>query len=176
MWPMPLNVFDSCCVDIKSAERELFQPSPCPGGLVLHAGGLPHRPLPSSLFPSECPPLLSRFLPRFPPWFFRRVGCSTPTTPRLLHSRLFCLLTCDLRALLLSSLRVPRFPRRRLNFAAVGTVAAGNDFALLGCITTSRCCWHACTVSIGMFSHHSMSCVPSVIFPVQRGWGPAQSA
>ena len=28
------------------------------------------------------------------------------------------------------------------------TAAAGNDFAWLGCITLSRCCWQACTVSI----------------------------
>ena len=83
--------------------------------------------------------LNSRFLPWFPPWFFRHDGCSTPTTPRLLHSRL-------------SSLRVPRFPRRCSNFAAPGTVAT-----LLGCITTNRCCWHACTVSIDEFPHQSMS-------------------
>ena len=106
--------------------------------------------------------LSSRFLPRFPPWFFRRGGCSTPTTPRLLHSRLFCLLTCDLRAILLSSLRVPRFPRRCPSFAAAGTVAAGNDFALLGGITTSRCCWHGCTVSIEEFSYQSMLCGTSM--------------
>ena len=48
------DAFDSCCADIKSAERELFQPRPCLGGLVLHAGGLPHRLLPPSPFPSEC--------------------------------------------------------------------------------------------------------------------------
>ena len=55
------------------------------------------------------------FLPRFLPSFFRRVGCSIPTrnTPRLLHRRHFCLLACALRTSLLSSLRVPRFPRRR---------------------------------------------------------------
>ena len=43
-----VDAFDSCCADIKSAERELFQPRPCPGGLVLHAGGLPQwSPFPS---------------------------------------------------------------------------------------------------------------------------------
>ena len=98
------------------------------------------------------------FLPRFLPSFFRRVGCGAPTTPRLLHSRHFCLLVCALRAFLLSSLRVPRFPRRRSpNFPTVGTVAAPNDFALLECITASRCCWQACTVSIDEFAHQSMS-------------------
>ena len=71
------------------------------------------------------------FLPRLLPSFFRRVGCGTPTTPRLLRRRHFCLLACALRAFLLSLLRVPRFPRRRyLNFATTGTVAAGNDFAI----------------------------------------------
>ena len=98
------------------------------------------------------------FLPRFLPSFFRRVGCGTPTTPRLLHRRHFCLLACAFRAFLLSSLQVPRFPRRRCpNFATAGTVAAGNYFALLGCITASRCCWQACTLSIDEFSHQSMS-------------------
>ena len=73
------------------------------------------------------------FLPRFLPSFFRGVGCGTPTTPRLLHRRHFCLLACALRAFLLSSLRVPRLPRWRCpNFATAGTVAAGNGFALLG--------------------------------------------
>ena len=101
---------------------------------------------------SRC--LVARFLPSF----FRRAGCGTPTTPRLLHCRHFCLLACALRAFLLSSLRVPHFPRRRCpNFATAGTVAAGSDFALLRCITTSRCCWQACTFSIDGFSHQSMS-------------------
>ena len=45
-----VDAFDSCCADIKSAEREFFQPRPCPGGLVLHAGGRPHRPLPRRFF------------------------------------------------------------------------------------------------------------------------------
>ena len=45
---------------------------------------------------------------------FRRVECSTPTTPRLLHRRYFCSLPYDLRVFILSSLRVPRFfPQRR---------------------------------------------------------------
>ena len=98
------------------------------------------------------------FLPRFLLSFFRRVGRSTPTTPRLLHRRHFCFLACALRAFVLSSLRVPHFPRRRSpNFATAGTVvAAGNGYALLGCITASRCCWQACTVSIDEFSHQSM--------------------
>ena len=51
------------------------------------------------------------FLPMFLP-SKRRVGYGTPTTPQLLHRRHFRLLACALRAFLLSSLRVPRFPRR----------------------------------------------------------------
>ena len=116
------------------------------------------------------------FLPRFLPSFFRRERFGTPTTPGLLHRRHFCLLTCALRAFLLSSLRVPRFSRRRRpNFATAGTVAAGNDFALLGCITASRCCWQACTVSVDEFSYQSMARTPStaVAFTVslRRGRG-----
>ena len=38
-----------------------------------------------------------------------------------------------------------------------GTIAAGNEFALLGFIAASRCCWQAYTVSIDEFSHQSMS-------------------
>ena len=69
--------------------------------------------------------LSSRCLPRFLPWFFGRVGCSTPTTPGGLRRRHVCLLACDLRAFLLSSLfRVRRFPRRR----CTTTVATGNNF------------------------------------------------
>ena len=81
-----------------------------------------------------CLSLSSRcFLPRFLPHFFRRVGCGNSTTPRLLHRRHCRLLACALRAFLISSLRVPRFPRRPCpNFATAGTVAAGNNFALLG--------------------------------------------
>ena len=54
------------------------------------------------------------FLPRFLPLFLRQsVGCSTPNMPRLHHRRHFCLIACALRASLVSSLRVPLFPRRR---------------------------------------------------------------
>ena len=83
------------------------------------------------------------------------VGCDTPTTPRILHLLHFFLLACNLGAFLLSSLRVQHFPRRRYtNFE----VAAENSFALIGCITTSRCCWQASNVSIDEFSHQSTSC------------------
>ena len=156
-----VDAVDRCCANVERAERELLQPRPRPGGLVFLAGGLPLRPLPPSLFSSKYPSPFTQFqcfLPRFLPSFFRRVGCGNPTTPRLLHRRHCCLLACALRTFLLSSLRVPRFPRRRCpNFATVGTVAAGNGFALLGFITSSRCCWQACTVSIDEFSHQSMS-------------------
>ena len=139
------DTVDRCCANVERTERELLQPRPRPGGLVFLAGGLRK----SARFPRRFSRantlrfLLSSgcFLPRFLPSFFRRLGYGTPTTPRLLHRRHSCLLACALRAFLLSSLRVPRFPRRRCpNFATAGTVAAGNDFALLGGITASRCC------------------------------------
>ena len=159
MWPMPLTPLTAAVRTLKvpnvsSSSRDLALAAWCFMRTAFLIACFLRRFFRASAFRLS---LSSRFLPRFPPWFFRRGGCSTPTTPRLLHSRLFCLLTCDLRAILLSSLRVPRFPRRCPSFAAAGTVAAGNDFALLGCITTSRCCWHACTVSIDEFPHQSMS-------------------
>ena len=40
----------------------------------------------------------------------------------------------------------------------LGTVAARNDFALLGYITTSRWCWQACPVSIDRFPQQSRPC------------------
>ena len=54
------------------------------------------------------------FLLRFLPSFFQRVRCGTPTTPRLLRRRHFCLLACALRAFRIFSLRVSRFLRRIL--------------------------------------------------------------
>ena len=98
------------------------------------------------------------YLPRFLSSFFRRVRCGTTTTPRPLNHQHYFLLACALPAFLISSLRVPRFTRRRYpNFSNAGRVAAGNDFTLLGCITTSQCYWQACTVNIDEFSHQSMS-------------------
>ena len=71
------------------------------------------------------------FLPGFLPSFFRHVGYGTPTTPRLLHRRNFCLLACTLRAFLLSSLGVPRFPRRGCpNFATAS--CRGKRFCFVG--------------------------------------------
>ena len=51
----------------------------------------------SEQMPSAFPSVPDVFLPRFLPSFFRRIGCSTPTTPRPLHRRNFCVLACDLR-------------------------------------------------------------------------------
>ena len=135
-----------------------------PGGLVFDAGSLPQRPLPPITFSKQMPSPFTQFQmstqARSLPLLFRRVACSTPPTLRVLHlQHYFCLLACDFEAFPLSSLRVPRFLRLRCtNFAAAGTVAAGNYFVLLECITTSRCCCQACTVSIDEFSHHSASC------------------
>ena len=161
MWPIPLTLLTTAVrtlnvPNVSSSSRDLALVALC----FLRVGFLSAR-FPRRFFRANTLhlSLSSRcFLPRFLPSFFRRVGCGNPTTPRLLHRRHCCLLACALRTFLLSSLRVPRFPRRRCpNFATVGTVAAGNGFALLGFITASRCCWQACTVSIDEFSHQSMS-------------------
>ena len=151
MWPIPFTTLTAAVrklnvPNVSSSSRDLALAALCFLRVDFLLAYFPRRffrtnPLRLSLS-SRC------FLPRFfllP--FFRRVGCSTPTSPRLLHRQHFCSLACALRAFLLSSLRVPRFPRRRCPyFATAGTVAAGNDFALLGCITASRCCWQVCTV------------------------------
>ena len=146
---------DHCCVNVERAKRELVQPRPRPGGL-------PRRPLVLSFFRAKAPHVLcsSRCsLPRFLLSFFRRFGCNTPTAPRILYCRQFSLFACDLRTFLLSSLRVPLFPWWRCtNFAAAGTTAAGNYFALLGCIIPRRCCWQASTVSIDVSFQPSTSC------------------
>ena len=161
MWPIPLTPSTAAVRTLNVQNVSSFEPRPRPGGLVFLADGFPLRPLPLSLFSSKCPSPFTQFQV-FPTQvlasFFRRVGCGNPTTPRLLHYRHCCLLVCVLRAFLISSLRVPRFPRRRCpNFATAGMVAVGNNFALLGFIATTRCCWQACTVSIDEFSHQSMS-------------------
>ena len=56
-----VNAVDRCCAYVERAERELVQPIPRSGGLIFHAGGLPRRPLPLSLFPSKCPPPFAQF-------------------------------------------------------------------------------------------------------------------
>ena len=60
-----VNTVDCCYANVERVEREL-QPRPRPGGLVFHAGGLPLRPLPPSLFPSKCPSPFAQFLQVFP--------------------------------------------------------------------------------------------------------------
>ena len=137
-----VNAVGCCCyANVECAKREFVQLRPRSGGLVFHADDLPLHSTAPSLFVSKCPPPFSQFQVfsiRFFPSFFRRAECSTPNTPILLHHQNFFLLACALRASLLSSLGVPHFPRRRCtNVAVAGTVAAGNDFALLDCITTS---------------------------------------
>ena len=137
-----LNAVDSCCANVERVKRELLQWRPRPGGLVCLAGGLPLCPFPPSLFLSKCPPPFTQFQV-----FSTQVLAFVLSTCWVWHSHhastspssTLCLLACALRAFLLSSLRVPRFLRRRCpNFSTAGTVAAGNDFALLGCTTTSR--------------------------------------
>ena len=120
-------------------------------------------PAPPSLFSSKCPsPFAQKFLQAFPtqvlafllPTCWVRLSHHASTSP---SSTLSLTRVCPL-AFLVSSLRVPRFPRRRCpNFATTGTIATGNDFALMGFIAASRCCWQTCTVSIDEFSHQLMS-------------------
>ena len=120
------DTVDRCCANVERTERELLQPRPRPGGLVLLAGGLPLARFPSRFLrantlrfslSSGC------FLPRFLCSFFGRVGYGTPITSRFLYRRKFCLLAWALRAFLLSSLRVLRFPRQRCpNFATAATL------------------------------------------------------
>ena len=153
-----VNAVGSYCANVDRAGRELLQSRPHPGYLVFMRAAFLIDRFPRRFFRANALRLSLSFrcLPRFLPWFFRRVEFGTLTTPRLLRSRHFCSLACGLRVFILSSHRVSRFPRRR--YTNFGTVAAGNDFALLGCVTTSRCCWQACTVSIDEFSRQSTSC------------------
>lgn len=153
MWPMRLTPLTAAVV-AKSAKGGLLYPRPCRGSLGLMQTAC--CSFSAALF-IDCPPrhffggsalslsLSSSFLPSFPPWFFRSVGCSPPTTPRPRHSRLFCLLACDLRAFM-SLLQVSRLTWQYPNFAAGGMVLVGNDSALLGCVATGRCCWNPCIV------------------------------
>ena len=105
MWPIPLRPLEAAVrtlnvPNVSSCIRDLALAAWCfMWAAFLVACFLRHFFRASALRFS----LSSRFLPRFPPWFFRRGGCSIPTTPRILHSRLFCLLTCDLRTILLIS-------------------------------------------------------------------------
>ena len=125
------NAVKTCHSNVECDERELVQPRPRADGLVFHAGGLPQHPLSPSLFPSGCPPpsLSSRCVSRFLPWFFRRIGCSTPTTRRSFPCY-FCLLACNLGAFLPSSLQIPRFPRWRCPDVSHGY--RGKRFRIVG--------------------------------------------
>ena len=163
VWPIPLTPLTAAVQtlnvpNVSSSSRDLALVALCFMWAAFLSARSPRRFFRAKALRLSLSSMSRCFLPRFLPWFSRRVGCGTPTTPRLLHRRHVCLLACSLRAFLLSSLRVPRFPRRRCpNFATADTVAAGNDFVLLECITASRCCWQACTVSVDEFSYQSMS-------------------
>ena len=159
--PDTVNAVDRYCANVERAERELLQPRPRPGGLVFLAGGLPLRPLPPSLFSSKCPPPFTQFqafstqvlafvLPTCWVWHSDHASTS-PSSTRLLTR------VCppSIPPPLASG---PTFSAAACpNFATAGTIAAGNVFDLLGCITAGRCCWQACTVSIDEFAHQSMS-------------------
>ena len=160
MWPIPLAPLTAAVrtlnvPNVSSSSRDLALATLCATFL---SARFPRRFCRANALRLLLSSISRCFLPRFLPSFFPRVGCGTPTTPGLLHRRHVCLLACSLREFLFSSLRVPRFPRRRCpNVFTAGTVAARNEFALLGCIAVSRCCWQACTVSIDEFSHQSTS-------------------
>ena len=158
--PDTVNAVDSCCANVEVPNVNSSSEDVALAALCFLRDDFFSAHSPRRFFRVNTPRLLLNswyFLPSFFPSFFRRVGCGTPTTPRLIH-RHFFLLACALRAFLLSSLQAQRFPRRRCpNVSTAGMVAAGNDFDLLGCTTTSRCCWQVCTVSIDEFSHQSMS-------------------
>ena len=156
------DAVDRCCANVERAERKLLQPRPRPGGLVFLADGLPLHPLPPSLFSSKCPSPFAQFLQVFPtqvfafllPMCWVRHSHHASTSP---SSTLSLTRVCppSIPPLLASG---PMFPRRRCpNFATADTIAAGNDFALLGFIVVRRCCCQACTVGIDEFSHQLMS-------------------
>ena len=48
-----VNAVDRYCANVERAERKLVQSRPRPGGLLFHAGGLPHHPLFPWLFLCE---------------------------------------------------------------------------------------------------------------------------
>ena len=120
-----VDAVDRCCTlnvpNVSSSSRDLALVAWCFLRTDFFSARFPRRCFRANvlrlLLSSGC------FLPRFLPSFFRRVEYGNPTTPRLLHRRHCCLLTCALRAFLLSSLRVLRFPRQRWpNFATAGTL------------------------------------------------------
>ena len=137
MWPIPLTPLTAAVrtlnvPNVISSSRDLAPIALCFVRAAFLAARFPRRFFQANAL--RLSPSSRCFLPRLSPLFFRRVGYCNPTTPRLLRCRHLCLLACSLRSFLLSSIQVPRFPRRRCtNFAAVGTFAVGNDFALLGC-------------------------------------------
>ena len=99
---------------------------------------------------------LPRFLPSFFPTCWVRHSHHASTSP---SSTLLLTRACppSIPPLLASGHTFAAAAAASQLCYTAGTVAAGNDFVLLGCITASRCCWEACTVSIDEFSHQSMS-------------------
>lgn len=132
-----------CCADIKCAECEFFQQKHCPGDRMLHAEGLPNRPLP-------------------PPFFCERVSsaiCSVPSfLPRIFvnfyyfdfpgiaqqYCQIIRLITFELRTVLLSLLRFSWFPRWSLSIAATEESLSSSTRS---CITS----WYAGHHLIGKF-------------------------
>ena len=151
MWPIPLTL-------LTSAVRTLTVPNVSSNSRNLALASLC---LVRAAFLSACffPPcrffranalrlsLSSRcLLPRVLPSFFR-----------LQHSKHFSTFIVDPFAYSRVPSEHPYSPCFGSSFFRGGdvptfTLATANDFSLMGCITTSRCCWQACTVSIDEFS------------------------
>ena len=156
-----VDAIDRCCANVERAERKLLQSRPRPGGLVFLADGLPLRPLPSSPFPSKYPPLFIQFqvfsaqvlafvLPTC--WVRHSRHASTSPSSTLLPTRV-----CppSIPPLLASGPTFSAAAMSQLYCRRHG--CRGKRFRFVGCITASRCCWQACTVSIDDILHQSMS-------------------
>ena len=157
MWPIPLTPLTAAVRTLNEAERELLQPRPRPGGLVVLAGGLPLRPLPPSLFPSKCSPPFTQFQVfstqvlafALPTCLVRHShhASSSPSSTLLLT----CVCPPSIPPLLASGPTFSAAAVSQLCYRRHG--CHGKRLRVVGGITTSRCCWQACTVSIVEFSH-----------------------
>ena len=156
MWPILLTPLTAALrtlnvSNVRSSSRDLALEALCDMRVASLAARFPCRFFRANAFRLS---LSSRCcLPRFLPWFFRRVGCSILNTPRLLHRQQFSLLACALRAFLLSSLRVPRILwQRRTSF---GHGCRGKQFRFVVVHYRQSSCWQACSVRVDEISHHS---------------------
>ena len=152
---------DSCCANVEYVKRELVHPRPRPDGLCFMRAVFPITRVPLRFFQANALrlSLSSRCLPRFLPWFFRPICAALPPCLDFSIVDTFAFLRVNSE-----HFYSPRFGSHV--FCGSGAVAAANGFALFGCITTCRCCWQACTVSIDEFSHQSSRGTAVVAYPV----------